>query len=189
MSELKLCPFCACTEKADRVYSFGTDLPGGDGNVALCLRHTSDGYTLHAESIGHNEDGTDYCDNDDDAPINFCPVCGKQLNRRTQPANDPLCEEGENFIQNKFGYCFYSLKFCPTIYNLYVQPQYRRHGYSKVLLGLVIGEIRKSGYKGEIEIQAEPRENSIGLEALTQYYKSMGLIVFKGHPPEGSAEI
>jgi hypothetical protein len=48
--------------------------------------------------------------------------------RRAQPGNDPLCEEGENFIQNKFGYCFYSLKSCPIIYNLYVQPQYRRHG-------------------------------------------------------------
>lgn len=91
--ELKPCPVCSCTEKADRVYSFGTDLPGGNGNIALCLRHTSGGYTLHAESIGHNEYGTDYCDNDDDAPINFCPVCGKQLNRRTQLVNRPLTLE------------------------------------------------------------------------------------------------
>lgn len=86
MSELKSCPFCSCTEKADRVYSFGTDLPGGNGNIALCLRHTSSGYTLHAESIEHGEDGTDYCDNDDDVPINFCPVCGKRLICLAQPA-------------------------------------------------------------------------------------------------------
>ena len=107
-------------------------------------------------------------------------------NRRTQPDNEPLCAENENFIQTKYGYCFYVMDSRPFIYNLYVHPQYRRHGCSKVLLGLVIGEIQKSGYKGEIGIQAEPRENSIGLEYLTEYYKSMGLIVFEDCPPEGS---
>ena len=91
--------------------------------------------------------------------------------------DSPLCAENENFIQTKHGYCFYALGSSPIIYNLYVHPQYRRHGYSKVLLGFVIGEIRKSGYKGEIHIQAQPREGSIGLEELTRYYKSMGLIV------------
>ncbi|BAK99728.1 hypothetical protein OBV_25300 [Oscillibacter valericigenes Sjm18-20] len=100
-----------------------------------------------------------------------------------QPSYDPLCAENENFIQNKFGYCFYSLGDQPFIYNLYVHPQYRRNGHSKILLGLVIREIRKSGYRGWVGIQAEPRENSIGLEDLTRYYKSFGLTVC---PPERS---
>ena len=106
--------------------------------------------------------------------------------RRAQPANEPLCNENENFIQTKFGYCFYALGPCPLVYNLYVHPQYRRGGHSRTLLKLAINEIRKSGYKGTIGIQAEPREDSIGLVDLTRYYKSMGLTVCEARPPERS---
>lgn len=87
-------------------------------------------------------------------------------------------EENENFIQTKFGYCFYSLNSTVFIYNLYVHPQYRRCGHSRMLLGLVINEIRKSGYEGEIFIQVEPREDSIKLTDLTKYYESMGLVIY-----------
>ena len=96
-----------------------------------------------------------------------------------KPKNEPqqLCAENENFIQNKFGYCFYSLGSFPLIYNLYVHPQYRRHGHSRELLELVISAIRKNGYNGEIRIEAKPREESIGLKELVEYYHSMGLAV------------
>jgi len=106
------------------------------------------------------------------------------LNRLTQPENNSICEENENFIQNKFGYCFYSLDSCPFIYNLYVHPQYRRCGNSRVLLKLVINEIRKSKYEGEIRIQAKPREDSIGQVDLIKYYQSMGLAIYDTRKPE-----
>jgi len=90
-----------------------------------------------------------------------------------------LYTKNENFIQNKFGYCFYSLGPCPLIYNLYVHSQYRRCGNSKRLLELAINEIRKIGYNGKIYIQAKPIENSIDLNNLKKYYERMGLIVFE----------
>ena len=97
-----------------------------------------------------------------------------------------LRNENENFIQTKFGYCFYEMDPCPLIYNLYVHPQYRRQGHSKVLLRLIISRIRERGYEGKIRIQAEPREDSIGLADLTEYYQDMGLTVDEGRPPERS---
>jgi len=84
-------------------------------------------------------------------------------------------QESENFIQNKFGYCFYALEPCPFIYNLYVHPQYRRQGHSRTLLQYAIDEIRKAGCVVTINIQAEPRENSIVLNDLIKYYERMGL--------------
>lgn len=93
-------------------------------------------------------------------------------------------QENENFIQNKFGHCFYTLGSDPLIYNLYVHPQHRRHGHSRMLLELVIAEIRRIGYKGEISIQAEPREGNIGLADLTKYYQGMGLAIYEARKPE-----
>jgi GNAT superfamily N-acetyltransferase len=83
-------------------------------------------------------------------------------------------KEDEDFIHNKFGYCYYSLKE-HLIYNLYIRSQYRRCGHSKKLLKYVINEIRKTGYIGEIKIQAKPEEDSISSDKLIEYYKSMGL--------------
>jgi len=102
----------------------------------------------------------------------------------TQPEKNPLCEENENFVQNKFGHCFYALGSFTLIYNLYVHPQYRRKRHSSKLLMLVISEIRKSGYEGKIYIQAEPKEDSISKEKLTCYYKSVGLVIYEAHKPE-----
>lgn len=92
--------------------------------------------------------------------------------------NQSLLDESENFIQNKFGFCFYSLDSIPLIYNLYIHSRYRRCGHSRTLLELVINEIRKSGYSKEIFIQVEPRENSIELADLTKYYENMGLVIY-----------
>ena len=92
-------------------------------------------------------------------------------------ANDELCSENENFIQTKFGYCFYSLENPPFIYNLYIHPKYRGQGHSKWLLNLIIHEIREKGYTEEIHIQAEPKDNSISLTDLKKYYERMGLVV------------
>jgi ribosomal protein S18 acetylase RimI-like enzyme len=85
-------------------------------------------------------------------------------------------DESENFIHNKYGYCYYSIEDDTAyIYNLYVVPEYRRNGHAGHLLGLVITEIRSSGYSGEIQIEAQPREDSIDVENLVAFYKRMGL--------------
>lgn len=109
--------------------------------------------------------------------------CDEQENGR----KNSLCSESENFVQNKFGYCFYSLGPCHLIYNLYVLPEYRRRGHSKRLLELAISEIRKSGYCGKICIEADPREGSIGIKELTKYYKSMGLTVLQANDQTSNA--
>jgi len=82
----------------------------------------------------------------------------------------------ENFICTKHGYCFFAAdNKNAIIFNLYVYPEYRRQNKAKKLLRLVINEIRENGYVGEIEIQAKPKEESIGLNDLLSFYKSMGL--------------
>ena len=81
----------------------------------------------------------------------------------------------EDFIQNRFGYCFYELREnTALIYNLYVRPEHRRMGNAKRLLQHVIQEIRET-YTGEIEVEVEPRECSINREKLIRFYKRMGL--------------
>lgn len=84
----------------------------------------------------------------------------------------------EDFVQNRFGYCFYaSREGSALIYNLYVNPEYRRQGKAKMLLRHVINEIRDAGYVGEIEIQASPKEDDINSEKLSSFYERMGLKV------------
>lgn len=97
-------------------------------------------------------------------------------------------EENENFIHNKYGYCYYSIEANDTamIYNLYVEPEYRRKGHAKKLIQMVIREIREAGYNKEIQIEARPREDSIDVESLVAFYKRMGLkVLCKGSETNG----
>ncbi len=88
-------------------------------------------------------------------------------------------EDNQNFIHNKFGYCYYQI--CETdgalIYNLYVEPEYRQKGHARHLVELVIREIKATGYTDEIMIQAQPRENSVDVVSLVSFYKRMELTV------------
>ena len=86
-------------------------------------------------------------------------------------------EENENFIHNKYGYCYYSIEANDTamIYNLYVEPEYRQKGHAENLIQLVIREIKKDGYNKEIQIEARPKEDSINIGNLIAFYKRMGL--------------
>lgn len=88
-------------------------------------------------------------------------------------------EENENFIHNKYGYCFYSINDTAIIYNLYVEPEYRQKGHAKKLIQMVIKEIREAGYNKEIQIEACPREDSIDVENLVVFYKKMGLKILE----------
>lgn len=86
-------------------------------------------------------------------------------------------EENENFIHNKYGYCYYFIESndMAIIFNLYVEPAYRKKGHAKNLIQLVIKEIREAVYNKEIQIEACPREDSIDAENLIAFYERMGL--------------
>lgn len=81
-----------------------------------------------------------------------------------------------NFILNEYGYCCYCIKSdCDaSIFNLYIYKEFRRLGHAKEIIKMCITEIRERGYEKEIKIEAEPRENSISIEALIDYYKKWG---------------
>lgn len=85
-------------------------------------------------------------------------------------------EENENFVHNKYGYCFYAIKdHAAMIYNLYVESNYRKKGHAERLIRLVISEIRGAGYYGKIQIEARPREDSISIDNLITFYERLGL--------------
>jgi ribosomal protein S18 acetylase RimI-like enzyme len=87
-------------------------------------------------------------------------------------------EENENFIHNKYGYCFYFIgDNTALIYNLYIEQNCRQKGHAENLIRLVIREIRGAGYYGEIQIEARPREDSISVENLVMFYERLGLRV------------
>lgn len=88
-------------------------------------------------------------------------------------------ERIEDFIHRRYGYCYFEIEYGkrPIIFNLYVHPEYRRQGYARKLLQYVIDEIRQTGYIGEIDIEAVPREQSISKEKLESFYKNMGLAI------------
>lgn len=91
-----------------------------------------------------------------------------------------------HFIHTPYGYCYYHLDKPVSdggtylIYGLYVYEEYRRKGHSKRMIQFLIDEIRNTGYREAIYIKAEPEENSIGVDALIQYYQNMGLAVTTG---------
>lgn len=97
MEELKPCPFCGNFKKVlpNAICSFGKDFPDDrpEGAMLFCLRHSANGYELHAEAISIDDDGNECCEYDGNAEINFCPICGKPLNHRAAPENKALTLE------------------------------------------------------------------------------------------------
>lgn len=94
-----------------------------------------------------------------------------------------LDEINTDFIHTKHGYCYFEMepgKF-PIVFNLFIHPEYRKQGHAKKLLEYVINEIRQSGYMGEINIEAAPRQDSISFHNLAVFYMSMGLTVTNLH--------
>ena len=88
-----------------------------------------------------------------------------------------ILKDSENFIQNKYGYCFYDLD-SRLIYNLYVFKKYRKNGHSKTLLKYIIDQM-KAIDDSEIFIQIAVRENSIPVKLLISYYEKLGLTILK----------
>jgi GNAT superfamily N-acetyltransferase len=84
----------------------------------------------------------------------------------------------EGFIHDQYGYCYYAIdENNACIYNLWTEPKYRQKGYAKFHIQYCINKIREYGYKGEIAIEAAPRNNSIAVEKLATFYSSCGLYV------------
>jgi ribosomal protein S18 acetylase RimI-like enzyme len=82
----------------------------------------------------------------------------------------------ENFIHNKYGYVYYYIKSDTSIiFNLYVEPEFRRKGHAKKLIYLAIKEIREMAYSGDIWIEVRSKEDSIDINNLSSFYKRMGL--------------
>jgi len=92
----------------------------------------------------------------------------------------------ENFIHDKYGYCYYVIEKNkkPLIFNLFTEQKYRKRGYAKKHLLYVINEIRETGYKGDIEIEVNPKESSIDFESLKLFYIKMGLTIIGGQHEE-----
>jgi GNAT superfamily N-acetyltransferase len=88
-------------------------------------------------------------------------------------------KDDENFIYNKFGYCYYVWdKINPAIiYNLFIYQEFRHKGNARKILQLVINEIRLLGYEGNINIEAKPKEKFIDKKQLIKFYEKMGLNV------------
>jgi len=85
----------------------------------------------------------------------------------------------EYSIIKTFGYCRYSFEEDYVhIHNLFVYPEYRRQGKAKELLIIAISEIKDIGWKEEIQIVANPQDDSISLEKLKSFYEGLGLDVF-----------
>jgi len=90
----------------------------------------------------------------------------------------------EHYIQTEYGYCYYRIWDStipgPFVYNLFVNPLFRRKGYAKKLLTMVMDEIKSLVGDREIYIESEPFDSDGPSKIkLTQFYKKMGLIVLQ----------
>lgn len=95
-----------------------------------------------------------------------------QLDKYKKVSNDGT-------IRNKFGNCNYAFEDDYVhIYNLFVYPRFRKQGKAKKIIQAAIEAIRKTGYRGTIQIVANPKNDSISLEKLISFYENMGLEVF-----------
>ena len=87
----------------------------------------------------------------------------------------------ECYVATNYGFCRYALQNTGKyiLYNLYVEPEYRRKGHARAILQYAINEIKRTGYIGIIEIEAKPRDESISLKSLITFYTKMGLTVIQ----------
>lgn len=101
-------------------------------------------------------------------------ICGQSVAHR----NTSL-DEYDNFVHDKYGYCYYSMepKKLPMIYNLYVEPRYRRQGHAKRLIQQVKAVICSAGHLGPILVEARPSEPGINLGGLVRLYVLQGLSI------------
>ena len=88
----------------------------------------------------------------------------------------------EDFIQNRYGYCYYHVyrnKNKALIYGLYIHKRHRGKGKAKLLLQHVINEI-KSLYDIEVINIFVQGKKGLDTEKISNFYKRMGLSVKNG---------
>ena len=109
-------------------------------------------------------------------------------NHKLEPTSEMVNDlaDDENFIQCKQGYCFFAIPHGekPIIYNLFIFPEFRRKRHAQRLLELVVYYIRKTGYNGDICIEAKPKENNISKEDLSKFYNKLGLTIISNNESE-----
>ena len=81
----------------------------------------------------------------------------------------------EMFIHTHFGYCYF--RSDGLIYNLYVEPLFRRMGLAAWLLNNAICQLKMIDYTIKPTVEAIPREDSIPLQKLIELYERMGICV------------
>lgn len=82
-------------------------------------------------------------------------------------------------VESKYGVCEYSFENeYVHVFNLFVFKKYRGNGKATELLETVIEKIRETGYNGEIQIVADPKEKGINKQKLKLFYIKLGLRVF-----------
>jgi len=80
-------------------------------------------------------------------------------------------------VRTPFGHCDWSFEGDYVhIYNLFVQPKFRRAGVASEILQQAINEIRATGYVGKISIVADSKSSFV--ERLAYFYERMGLEVY-----------
>ena len=63
------------------------------------------------------------------------------------------------------------------LYNLFVKPEFRGHGYARALITSAMILIKQQYAGMKIKITPDPREPGIDASRLASFYASMGLIV------------
>jgi len=89
-------------------------------------------------------------------------------------------KNNDEYISTRYGYCYYFINNTGDvlIHTLYVEPEFRRRGYATHLIQLILKEIEfVEDFHGEVQIKAQPQENSISKQDLISFYKRMGLKV------------
>lgn len=84
----------------------------------------------------------------------------------------------EHLVYHEYGYCYYYVnEDSAGIFNLYIAPVFRRHGYARQIINECILAIRTFGYKNQIIVEADPYESNLTKNDLISFYESMDLNV------------
>jgi len=82
-------------------------------------------------------------------------------------------------VQKDIGHVYFEIKNdYAHLYDLYIQPDKRNQGHARELLLHAIRLIKEEGWNDEIQIVCAPTEEGIDKERLSNFYESLGLIVY-----------
>jgi len=88
----------------------------------------------------------------------------------------------DEFVHTGNGWCYWTTKSHPMVYGLQIEPNCRRKGNATAILAMVISEIRRSGYVGEITIEALPQDCEVSRDVLVAFYRRLGFTIITHDP-------